>query len=47
VKAAEGGNLRAAANAMLYRNGERVRRDRVIADHWAQYVADHTAEVRK
>jgi TPR repeat protein len=48
VKAAEGGNLRAAASAaMLYRNGEGVGRDRVIADKWAQYVADHTAEVRK
>jgi TPR repeat protein len=42
VKAAEGGNLRAAANvAMLYRNGEGVRHDRAIADKWAQYLAEH------
>ena len=47
-KAAEGGNLRAAANvAMLYRNGEGVRHDRAIADKWAQYLAEQTAAAAK
>jgi uncharacterized protein len=42
VKAAEGGNLRAANHAaLLYRNGEGVPRNRDIADKWTRYVADH------